>query len=160
MRLRSPVVLVLLLMLVAGACNSGDDAGERSSSADAQSPTSTALIDTGEDSLLLDVEVADDSKERQNGLMGRKSLPERSGMVFIFFGKTSGGFWMKNTLIPLSIAFFDRDGEILRILDMKPCDEDPCKVYEPGVSYWGALEVNQGAFEDWGVEVGDRIEVV
>jgi uncharacterized membrane protein (UPF0127 family) len=45
-------------------------------------------------------------------------------------------------------------------MDMEPCEEDPCPVYDPGVSYWGALEVNQGAFDRLGVEEGDRITVV
>ena len=69
---------------------------------------------------------------------------------------------MKDTLIPLSVAFFDEDGRILEILDMEPCppETDPCPVFEPGVSYLGALEVNQGAFEEAGVEVGDMIEIV
>jgi uncharacterized membrane protein (UPF0127 family) len=64
---------------------------------------------------------------------------------------------MKNTLIPLSIAFLDADGRILRILDMEPCEADPCPLYPPGVAYTSALEVNQGAFERWGVEVGDLV---
>jgi uncharacterized membrane protein (UPF0127 family) len=120
----------------------------------------TVIIDTGEETTLVDVEVAQTDEQRARGLMGRRSLPDDAGMVFMFFERTSSGFWMKNTLIPLSIAFFDRDGEILRILDMDPCRRDPCKVYEPRVAYWGALEVNQGAFERWGVEEGDVIRLV
>ncbi len=80
-------------------------------------------------------------------------------MVFMFFEESSGGFWMKNTLIPLSIAFFDEQGTILRILDMDPCERDPCPTYDPDTSYWGALEVNRGAFEDWGISEGDRITI-
>ena len=68
-----------------------------------------------------------------------------------------GGFWMKNTLIPLSIAFFDRQGVILRILDMEPCRADPCPVYYPGVVYQGALEVNQGWFRRRGLAEGARV---
>lgn len=117
------------------------------------------IIDTGEDPVLLEVEVADSPETHQVGLMHRTSLPENDGMVFIFFEETSGGFWMKNTLIPLSIAFFDENGRILKILDMDPCTEDPCRIYEPGVAYIGALEVNQGAFERWGAAEGDRIQV-
>jgi uncharacterized membrane protein (UPF0127 family) len=77
-------------------------------------------------------------------------------MVFLFFEPFSGGFYMKNTFIPLSIAYFDEDGKILKILDMDPCEEDST-LYDPGVSYSGALEVNQGAFDRLGVEEGDRI---
>ena len=64
---------------------------------------------------------------------------------------------MKNTLIPLSIAFADAEGTIVSILDMEPCEADPCEIYDPGVPYRSALEVNQGAFDDWGVQVGDRL---
>jgi uncharacterized membrane protein (UPF0127 family) len=130
------------------------------------SPTSTVtfepakvLIDTGDDSVLIDAEKAETPEQHSLGLMNRTSLPEDSGMVFLFFEEHTGGFWMKNTLIPLSIAFFDEKGKILRILDMEPCTEDPCAIYDPGTSYYGALEVNQGAFDTWNVSEGDRITV-
>jgi len=118
-----------------------------------------ALIDTGDESVLIDVEVAASDEARRRGLMHRRSLPENAGMAFIFFERQTGGFWMKNTSIPLSIAFFDEKGVVRRIMDMDPCTKDPCKVYDPGVSYSGALEVNQGAYERWGVEEGDRIHI-
>jgi uncharacterized membrane protein (UPF0127 family) len=66
---------------------------------------------------------------------------------------------MKDTLIPLSIAFYSVDGRILKILDMEPCKADPCPLYDPGVSYRGALEVNQGAFAGWGISEGDRLRI-
>jgi uncharacterized membrane protein (UPF0127 family) len=89
--------------------------------------------------------------------MQREFLPDDAGMLFLFEEETAGGFWMKNTLIPLSIAFVGGDGTILRILDMEPCEADPCEIYDPGVAYASALEVNQGAFADWGVEEGDLL---
>jgi uncharacterized protein len=103
------------------------------------------------------VEIADSEGERARGLMGRESLDADAGMVFVFPAETSGAFWMKNTLIPLSIAFYDENGRILRILDMEPCRRDPCPLYDPGVSYRGALEVNRGAFREWGVGEGDTL---
>ena len=106
---------------------------------------------------VVDVEIADSDEERQVGLMNRESLPEDAGMLFVFEEDVSFGFWMKNTLIPLSIAFADGDGEIVRILDMEPCEADPCTVYEPEATYRTALEVNRGAFADWGVAEGDRL---
>ena len=78
--------------------------------------------------------------------MGRTTLPADAGMVFVFSEDHRGPFWMKDTLIPLSIAFYAGDGRILKILDMEPCDADPCPLYDPEVAYRGALEVNQGAF--------------
>jgi uncharacterized membrane protein (UPF0127 family) len=103
------------------------------------------------------VEVADTQEEREVGLMHRESLPDDAGMIFLFEEEITGGFWMKNTLIPLSIAFMGGDGSILRILDMEPCEADPCEIYDPGVHYESALEVNQGAFAGWGVEEGDLL---
>jgi uncharacterized membrane protein (UPF0127 family) len=64
---------------------------------------------------------------------------------------------MKDTLIPLSIAFIDDENRIISIQDMDPCTEDPCPGFAPKQPYWAALEVNQGAFAEWGVEVGDVV---
>ena len=80
-------------------------------------------------------------------------------MVFVYFRRHRGAFWMKDTLIPLSIAFFGRDGRLEAILDMKPCRRQPCRLYDPGVPYWGALEVNLGAFDRWRVESGDSLHL-
>jgi uncharacterized membrane protein (UPF0127 family) len=110
--------------------------------------------------VFLDVEIADTEARREYGLMNRRSLPQDAGMVFVFFQETSSGFWMKDTLIPLSVAFFDIDGKILSIIDMTPCTEDPCTIYNPGVSYRGALEANLGAFDRWGVHVGDTVNLI
>jgi len=109
--------------------------------------------------VVVQVEIARTSAERQRGLMYRRTLPAKAGMVFVFSQAVSNGFWMKNTLIPLDIAFYDGRGRILRILTMQPCRRDPCRVYEPGVSYRAALEVNAGSFRRWEVKAGDRIVV-
>lgn len=159
------VSLLLLVLLVLAACGYGDS-GEppETRSADRppgapEFPKERVLIDTGADSLLVDVEVAETDEQRQYGLMNRESLPRDQGMVFVFFRDTKGPFWMKNTLIPLSIAFFDLNGKILKILDMEPCEADPCPLYDPGVVYRGALEVTQGTFDRWGVEEGDFVHL-
>ena len=139
------MAVVLLVLLAAG--------GEKTPA------YATVVIDTGDRRVRVAVEVAETPVERERGLMERASLPEDAGMLFTFDEETSGGFWMKNTLIPLSIAFYGEDGEILRLLDMEPCRAEPCPVYDPQVSYRGALEVNHGAFERWGVEEGDVIRL-
>lgn len=117
-------------------------------------------ITTDRDEVLLVVEVADTDEERRRGLMGRERLAPNDGMAFVFDEAVSSGFWMKDTLIPLSIAFWDEEGRIVAILDMDPCEADPCPVYEPGTAYVGAVEVRQGLFEFRGVEVGDRVELL
>ncbi|MER3602538.1 MAG: DUF192 domain-containing protein [Thermus sp.] len=119
-------------------------------------PRSTLYVEYG-GRHTLEVEVADTPERQAQGLMFRTQLGEDEGMVFLFPVPTAGGFWMKNTRIPLSIAFFDRKGTILRILDMAPCKKDPCPVYYPGVLYQGALEVNQGWFARRGIREGARV---
>jgi uncharacterized membrane protein (UPF0127 family) len=105
-------------------------------------------------------EVADEHEERILGLMHRPTLGDDAGMLFVFPAKSSGGFWMKNTLIPLSIAYMGRTDddsfEVLAILDMEPCTADPCPSYPPGLTYDATLEVNQGWFDDAGVAAGDE----
>jgi uncharacterized membrane protein (UPF0127 family) len=117
----------------------------------------TAVVRAERWPVLVRVEIAETPAQRQRGLMFRRSLAPNRGMVFLFPAEVRGPFWMKNTLVPLSIAFYARDGRIRRILDMTPCRRDPCRLYSPGVAYHGALEVNRGAFRRWGVRVGDRV---
>jgi uncharacterized protein len=153
--------LLCLLVALAGACGYGSGE-EVSGPTPSPSPTfrhATAIIEGDGGPVLVEVEVAQTPEQRQLGLMGREELDADAGMIFLYFEATKGGFWMKNTLIPLSIAFFDRDGEIVDILDMKPCRIDPCPSYFPDSPYYGALEVNAGAFRRWGVSEGDVIRM-
>lgn len=106
----------------------------------------------------LRVEVADTPERRARGLMGRRYLDEEAGMLFVFPEPTHGAFWMKDTLIPLSIAFLGEEGEITAILDMEPCAAEPCPRYRPPSPYVAALEVRRGWFRRHGVAVGDRVE--
>jgi uncharacterized protein len=119
-----------------------------------------AVIQTGDGEVVVHAEVAETSAERARGLMGRTELADDAGMVFLFQHDSTSAFWMKDTLIPLSIAFYDDSGRIVRILDMEPCRQDPCPVYDPRATYRGALEVNKGAFRRLGVEVGDTLRVI
>jgi len=122
-------------------------------------PHGTATITTAHARVTLRVEIADNDARRERGLMFRRSLAPRAGMAFVWREDVTGAFWMKNTLIPLSIAFYDARGRIVRILDMAPCHADPCQIYDPRATYRSALEVNKGAFRRWKVRVGDRITV-
>ena len=85
-------------------------------------------------------ELARTSEQRSRGLMYRLKAPA-DGMLFVFPRDTTGGFWMKNTRVPLSIAFFDRRGKQVRKLRMTPCRRDPCPIYSPGRRYRFALEL-------------------
>lgn len=121
---------------------------------------SRLIIETSNGEVELNVEIADTTEERQQGLMNRKELPENAGMVFVHNTATESNFWMKNTLIPLSLAVWGEGGKIAVILDMEPCKADPCTIYTPGVPWVGAVEVNQGFFAEHGVQVGDQIRLV
>lgn len=116
----------------------------------------TALMEVN--GIRLTVELAEKPKERSLGLMYRKSLPENMGMLFIYKRPAVMNFWMKNTYIPLSIAYIDTAGYIIAILKMEPLNTE--KIYtSPAPAVW-ALEVNQGWFERNGVKVGDRIRLM
>jgi uncharacterized membrane protein (UPF0127 family) len=98
------------------------------------------------------VEVAKTPEETSNGLMGRKHLGKDEGMLFIFEAEDYHGFWMKNTLIPLSIAFIDKDGQIVKITDMKPLS---LQTHAPPRRVIYALEMNKGWFSSNGIKAGD-----
>ncbi len=118
----------------------------------------TVLIaETADERKRLRVYVADTPAERARGLMGVSDLPDGSGMLFVFEEPSAGGFWMKNTLIPLEIAFLNESGRVLAVLDMQPCEADPCEVYTPGVTYTAAVEVEQGWFSELGLREGDHL---
>lgn len=102
------------------------------------------------------VEIADEHHERQQGLMFRKSLPENRGMLFVFDEEDYRSFWMRNTRIPLSLAYIHADGTISEIVVLHPFDERPLKS-KSKVKY--ALEVNKGWFEKYGIRQGERIIV-
>ena len=102
--------------------------------------------------------VADTTESRRVGLMHVPSLTEAEGMIFVYPEAVRGiGFWMKNTLIPLSLAYVRDDGTIDQILDMQPHSR---KTHPSTGLVRFVLEVNQGWFKRHGVKVGDRIEGV
>jgi uncharacterized membrane protein (UPF0127 family) len=122
-------------------------------------PSGVAEIQTPAHTISVRVEVATSPAQLQQGLQGRRSLPRNAGMALLFARDTRARLWMKDTLIPLSVALWDRRGRIVRILDMAPCRRDPCRVYDAKVAFRGALEVNRGAFTRWGVHPGARVTI-
>jgi uncharacterized membrane protein (UPF0127 family) len=119
---------------------------------------STTLAITSSDGTRTEVqvEIADDRAEQQRGLMERTELAEDAGMLFVFDREEPRSFWMRNTLIPLSIAYIASDGRIVDIQDMQPLDETSHPSAAPA-QY--ALEVNQGFFAERGIEVGNEVEI-
>ena len=110
----------------------------------------------GAEPIAITVELAITDAERSQGLMYRENLPDGEGMLFIFERDQQLSFWMKNTLIPLSIAFISSDGRITEIRDMQPLDENPMRSTR-SVRY--ALEVPQGWFGRVGIQPGDVADI-
>ncbi len=102
-------------------------------------------------------EVADTNAKKIQGLMYRKKMDENKGMIFLYKESQYMNFWMKNTYIPLSIAYIDENFKILEIYDMKPKDETSISSKNK-VKY--ALEVNKGWYKKKGIKIGDSIRII
>lgn len=164
------IAVVALALLLAGCGGAPANSDTRSQGAGTASPAteettsassalSTLVIDTsGGEQVEVRVEVADNVVEQAKGLMFRKELGEDRGMLFVYPDERVLSFWMRNTLIPLSVAYMDSEGRIVDIQDMKPLDDRPPH-YESSEPARYALEVNQGFFERKGVKVGDHAEL-
>lgn len=104
---------------------------------------------------VIQAEVAASAAEREQGLMFRESMGTNEGMLFLFGAPASACMWMKNTLIPLSVAFIDRDGRIANIEEMKPQTlNSHCS---KGAVYY-ALEMNAGWFKSRNIKPGTTID--
>jgi uncharacterized membrane protein (UPF0127 family) len=158
------VAVVLISITLVGcdgstgsAASSPTSQGSRAATTENSGETTRVVtIDaSGGERVEVHVEIADDHFERARGLMYRTALAENRGMLFVFPDEEERSFWMRNTLIPLSIAFMDSEGRIVDIQDMKPLDDDPPHYVSAEPAQY-ALEVNKGFFEERGVKVGDR----
>ena len=118
--------------------------------ADAKVPTTTVRV--GPHPLKVEVVATDETRSR--GLMHREKLGQDDGMLFIFDEPAYHSMWMKNTLIPLSVAFVDAQGVILNILDMEPQTLDAHQSAGPSIY---AIEVNKGWFAAKKVKAGDKV---
>lgn len=113
-------------------------------------PTTTLLLG----SVVVEAEVADDPSERELGLMYRESMPDDRGMLFVYPSARPRSFWMRNTPLPLSIAFIDAKGVVVSVSDMEPFSTSPVPSGKPAMY---ALEVNQGWFATHAVAVGTPV---
>ncbi len=176
--MRSPVLLVLvtlfgglaltgLVHVLAGRAQEQSSTVRESTTPETTTPDTTTTSTTnqtdtvviyasGGERVEVEAEIADDPTEQRRGLMERTELAENAGMLFVFDRVQRVSFFMKDTLIPLSVAFIDTEGYIVDIQDMQPLDLTRHRSAEPA-KY--ALEVNQGFFREHGVEVGDRVEL-
>jgi uncharacterized membrane protein (UPF0127 family) len=148
----------LLLFFVFGACaaQSSDKRADTNGKAQTGLETKTITIVSQKGPVPVDAELARTDTERSAGLMFRTGLEDGKGMLFIFDKDEVLSFWMKNTLIPLSIAYIAYDGTIIDIRDMYPNDTSPVHSSR-SVRY--ALEVPQGWFKRAGVKEGDTVKL-
>ena len=103
------------------------------------------------------LEIAATPAARARGLMGRTEVPEGTGMVFLYPEDVAEAYWMKNTLVPLSIAFVAADGRVVSVSEMTPCRADPCPSYAPAGPYRYAVELAAGSFAAAGVGPGAKV---
>jgi uncharacterized membrane protein (UPF0127 family) len=103
----------------------------------------------------IQAQLAQSQEQRAIGLMYRKSMPAHEGMLFVFESRETQCFWMRNTTLPLTIAFVADDGRIVSMADLQPLDETSQCSKEP-VRY--ALEMNQGWFTQKGIKVGSKLQ--
>ena len=159
------VVVVAALVATWVAVASGPDRNSRgtgtagaSGGAAAAAGRLTYLLKAGErPATRVSLEVAADEPARERGLSGRAQVSPGTGMVFLFPTDTTAPFWMKDTLVPLQIAFVAADGRVVSLFEMAPCRADPCTVYTPSATYRYAVELPSGAFTAAGLKQGDRV---
>ncbi len=108
------------------------------------------LRDTSGNTLQIVVEIADEPEAQSRGLMGRDALGPYEGMLFVFPEEAPRGFWMKDTLIPLDILFFNAEGKWVYGVTMTPCEADPCAIYDSRGPAKYALEMRAGFIEEEG----------
>ena len=155
--------LATMVLLATAACRSDADvpSPDEYSHLVAFDTAGVRLI-TGSDTVSLTVELATTPDQHTMGLMERRTLPDRAGMLFVYteVQPATSAFWMFRTRIPLDIAFIDSAGVIRTILTMVPCTSvlaDGCAEYPAGAPFLSALEVNAGYFARHRIRVGDRL---
>lgn len=116
------------------------------------------LIGPDGETVRVKIEIADSGEERSHGLMFRRSLDADAGMLFVYPGEGLRSFWMKNTIIPLDILFFDSEGQIVSTTTMTPCKKDPCTTYLSAAPAQYVLEVNKGFIADHEIGEGWTIQ--
>ena len=157
-------VVAWVLASSAGLVGGGDDPTTAA-------PTATTATPSGEparaaeyrlepaegDPVTVRLEVAADPATRARGLMEREQVPPGTGMVFLYPEDVAKAFWMKNTLVPLSIAFVAADGRVVSVHEMTPCKADPCPSYAPAGPYRYAVELAAGSFPEAGIGPGSKV---
>ncbi|MBU0758073.1 MAG: DUF192 domain-containing protein [Nanoarchaeota archaeon] len=110
------------------------------------------------DGSCIDAEVMDTAEKRTKGLMGRESLAEEKGMLFVFDKSGEYAFWMKDTNFAIDMIWVDESDRIVHIeRNAQPCKADPCKVYAPNADSLFVIEVVSGYSIEHGINKGDTV---
>ena len=154
-KIQNPKLLFLAGFLMTAACG----AAPQSSSKPAATPAPSGprvLLPSG---AVYRLELARTPEEQAQGLMFRESLPEKTGMLFLFGDKSAHRFWMKNTMIPLDMVWMDADGKVLFVsADTPPCTADPCPSYGPESPAAMVLEIAGGKAVKEKIVVGSVLQ--
>ena len=173
-RVLGVVAVILAVLLLVAACGSGVTPTEQSQQQSVAS-VEASLRERGFTKVTLRIRhpdgsieehcvwLADSELERQRGLMEIEdpSLGGGDAMVFSFDRETSGSFWMKDTPLPLSIAWIDGSGAVVGTADMDPCvtGTSSCPRFPPPRPYRIAIEMARGRLQDWGIEPGATVSM-
>ena len=141
----SNILLVFLMIFLIGCVNNSGKNYDK------------VLINNGKKIIGINAEIADDNKERIQGLMFREKLDGNSGMLFVFDDEDYQQFWMKNTIIPLDIIFIGKNFEIVDIKNAEPCRKEPCEVYASANPSKYVLEVNLDFASKNNIKIGDIV---
>jgi uncharacterized membrane protein (UPF0127 family) len=182
--------VLVAVALLAAACTTGEPAATSSPRATAEQDTAGATEEATEVVRLLDevpslhpsvddwdtgtveivaedgtvhrvlVRLATTDEQRTHGLMEVPDLPDGAGMWFAYDTERAGGFWMKDTLVPLDIAYVGADGTIVDVADAEPCTSSPCPTYPPDAAYRNVLEVPNGYLAGIGAGEGAAARLV
>lgn len=147
------LLLPLLLMACVSTSTPADDAAEPF----IRFAKEPITLQGGSTTINLEVEVAREPQQHSQGLMWRKSIDDIDGMLFVFKEEKIRYFWMRNTLVPLEIMYFDAEGFVVSTTTMEPCAADPCPNYSSVLPAQYALEVPAGWVEQQGVTKGWRL---
>ncbi len=138
----------ILALLIWGALTPGLFSGENRN-------CTLKILNSNKKTVIINAEIAETEGAQRMGLMFRRILPDNYGMLFVFRGEKTRRFWMKNTYIPLSIAYISKKGVINEIYRMKPLDISV--TYPSKIPAKYALEVKQGWFSRKGIKPGSKI---
>ena len=173
-RNRRHVLVTVVVCLMASGClgvggNTPNDADapwngsvEEVDAPEPYTDADLAFVVDGEQRGGLGVEISNTTEERRRGLMGRESLPEDAGMLFVYDSAAPRSFWMKNTLVPLDIIFVDGEGRVLNVEHAStepgvPDDELAGYTSDGAAQY--VVEVERGYANETGVSAGDRLVI-